>query len=91
MRAHLSHEAAPPWLDIDDKLNMWAFFVELTVGTADLEAAAADWNRQAAAFPQSREGPAWSKKPSGKGLLPAPSQFVAVTSPISKDCSSRRR
>jgi hypothetical protein len=51
MRAHLSFEAAPPWLDIADNLNMWAFFVELTVGTADLEVAA-DWNRQAAAFPR---------------------------------------
>jgi hypothetical protein len=26
LRVHLSHLAAPPWQDIDDKLNSWAFF-----------------------------------------------------------------
>jgi hypothetical protein len=52
LRAHLSHQAAPPWQDIDDKLNTWTFFIELTVGNADLEAAVIDWDRESAAFPR---------------------------------------
>ena len=52
MRVHLSHQGAPPWQDIHDKLNTWAFFVELPMATDDLKAAAADWNREAEAFPR---------------------------------------
>lgn len=51
LRVHLGYEAAPPWQDSDEKLSRWTFFVELAVDIGDLEAAAADWNREAEAFP----------------------------------------
>ena len=51
LRVHLGYEAAPPWQDIDEKLSMWTFFVQLSVGIGDLEAAAVDWNREAENFP----------------------------------------
>jgi hypothetical protein len=51
LRVHLTHLAAPPWLDIEEKLNTWAFFVELPVGIGGMKAAVADWNREAKAFP----------------------------------------
>lgn len=51
LRVHLSHLAAPPWQDIDDKLNTWTFFVELLIGLNDVRSAASSWNREAAAFP----------------------------------------
>jgi len=52
LRVHLSHQAAPPWQDIYDKLNTWTLFVELPMGIGELQAAAADWNREAEAFPR---------------------------------------
>ncbi len=51
LRVHLTHLAAPPWQDIEDKLNTWAFFVELTVRVEDLRTAVADLNRAAETFP----------------------------------------
>ena len=51
LRVHLTHLAAPPWQDIEDKLNTWAFFVELAVRVEDLNIAVADLNRAAKAFP----------------------------------------
>ena len=51
VRVHLSHGAAPPWQDIDDKLSTWTFFVELSVPKVDLAAAAQQWTNEIAAFP----------------------------------------
>jgi hypothetical protein len=52
LRVHLTYEAAPPWLNIDERLDIRSFFVELDIGMADLETAAADWNREAIALPR---------------------------------------
>jgi hypothetical protein len=51
LRVHLTHLAAPPWLDLDEKLNTWTYFVELPVGIGGMQSAVSDWNREAKAFP----------------------------------------
>jgi hypothetical protein len=52
LRVHLSHLAAPPWQDIDDKLNTWAFFVELDLDRSELARAREEWSNEADAFPR---------------------------------------
>jgi hypothetical protein len=52
LRVHLSHLAAPPWHDFDQKLNTWAFFVELDLDRSELERAAQEWSNEADAFPR---------------------------------------
>ena len=52
LRVHLSHLAAPPWQDFDERLNTWAFFVELDLDRSELVRAAAEWSNEADAFPR---------------------------------------
>jgi hypothetical protein len=52
LRVHLSHLAAPPWQDIDDKLNTWAFFIELDLDRSELVRAAEEWSNEADAYPR---------------------------------------
>lgn len=52
LRVHLTYELAPPWLDVDERLNMWQFFVLVPVGETDLVAAADAWDLEWLAFPE---------------------------------------
>jgi hypothetical protein len=52
LRVHLSHESAPPWLDIEDRLNIWAFFVIVPMATAALKEAANTWDAEWRAVPE---------------------------------------
>ena len=52
LRVHLCHGYAPPWLDIDDRLNMWQFFVTVPLGANQLQDAADAWDRDWLAFPE---------------------------------------
>jgi len=52
LRVHLSHEFAPTWLDIDERMNMWQFFVTLAMQPSDLVEAAGVWDEDWRAFPE---------------------------------------
>jgi len=46
VRVHLTHGLAPPWLDIYDALNTWAYFVEVAMTKPDILVAAGVWQRE---------------------------------------------
>jgi hypothetical protein len=50
VRVHLTHEFAPPWFDIDEKLSTYTHFVELRVTVINIEAAASEWGSECAAL-----------------------------------------
>jgi hypothetical protein len=50
VRVHLTHEFAPPWFDIDEKLSTYTYFVELRMTAADIVAAASAWGTECAAL-----------------------------------------
>jgi len=52
LRVHLSHDFAPTWLDIDERLNMWQFYVTLPMQPSDLVKAADVWDEDWRAFPE---------------------------------------
>lgn len=52
LRVHLTHGLAPPWLDIDDTLNTWAYFVEVAMTKPDILAAASAWQTEMTFFPE---------------------------------------
>jgi hypothetical protein len=52
LRVHLSHGAAPPWLDIDERLNMWQPFVAVRLSQGELFEAATTWDREWSSFPE---------------------------------------
>ena len=49
IRVHLSHEAAPPWLEGDDRLD--AHVIEIRAAEAAIQHAADTWDRLLAPFP----------------------------------------
>ncbi|MBO8191750.1 hypothetical protein ITI46_08660 [Streptomyces oryzae] len=49
VRVHLSHEAAPPWRDGEERLN--GYDIEIKATTAGLRQAADEWERCLAPFP----------------------------------------
>jgi len=51
LRVYLSHDCAAPWLDIDDQLRLYAYFLELTLSPAAIEASARSWIEEIQAFP----------------------------------------
>lgn len=48
VRVHLTHEFAPPWFDIDEKLSTYTYFVELRMTAVEIEAAASEWEAECA-------------------------------------------
>jgi hypothetical protein len=52
LRVHFSLEALPPWLSGAEQPDMFDFFVDLEVPTAQVEIAAADWAAALSRFPQ---------------------------------------
>ena len=50
VRVHLTHDFAPPWLDIDEKLSTFTYFVELTMIAVDIVSAASEWRAESALF-----------------------------------------
>ena len=52
LRVHFSLEALPPWLSGAEQPDVFDFFVELEVPTAQVEIAAADWAAALSRFPQ---------------------------------------
>jgi hypothetical protein len=52
VRVHLTYGLAPPWLDVDERINMWKFFVEVAMTEAQILAAARSWETDLIAFPQ---------------------------------------
>jgi hypothetical protein len=48
LRIHLTHWFAPPWLDPDEVLSTYTYFVALSLALGDLEGVATAWNAQAA-------------------------------------------
>jgi hypothetical protein len=52
LRVHLSYESAPPWLDIEERRNMWQFFVIVRMATAELAEVANMWDKGWPAFPE---------------------------------------
>lgn len=51
IRLHLSLEAAPPWQQVDDRADIYQYFVEVHVDTAALLHAADQWDLALASFP----------------------------------------
>jgi hypothetical protein len=51
VRVHFSQESAPPWLDWEERIDNYSFFVELFVSSRELEAAADVWDQELKAFP----------------------------------------
>lgn len=51
LRIHLSLEARPPWLTVDD-VDLFEYFVVITLPPGDVAAAADEWDRQIAEFPE---------------------------------------
>ncbi|GAA2615352.1 WapI family immunity protein [Streptomyces axinellae] len=49
VRVHLSHEAAPPWLDGDERLT--EYVIEIKATAAGLRQAADEWDRCLVPFP----------------------------------------
>ncbi len=56
LRVHFSLESAPPWFDMEERANIWSFFVELTVRPGDLDEAAGEWERGLDLFPVRESG-----------------------------------
>jgi hypothetical protein len=52
LRVHLTYGLAPPWLDIDDALNMWSFFVEVALSDTEILAASDAWRAELVPFPE---------------------------------------
>jgi hypothetical protein len=52
VRVHLSHGFAPTWLDIDERLNMWQFFVTVPMQSTGLVEAADAWDEDWRSFPE---------------------------------------
>jgi hypothetical protein len=46
LRVHLTHGLAPPWLDVNEALATWQFFVELVMTDAELLTAADEWDKE---------------------------------------------
>jgi hypothetical protein len=52
LRVHLTYELAPPWLDEDEKLVPWEYFVVVAMSQEDVLTAARSWKSDLAAFPE---------------------------------------
>jgi hypothetical protein len=52
LRVHLTHGLAPPWLDLDDALNTWSYFVELPMTKPGILAAASARQTEMMSFPE---------------------------------------
>lgn len=50
LRIHLTHWFSPPWLDPDEVLSTYTYFVELSMAPVDIEAAASQWRSESAAL-----------------------------------------
>lgn len=48
IRVHLTHWFAPPWLDPDERLSTFTYFVELSMTAIDIGTAAAEWRAESA-------------------------------------------
>jgi hypothetical protein len=52
LRVHLTYGLAPPWLDDDERLVPWEFFVAITMSDEELLAAVETWQSDLEPFPE---------------------------------------